>query len=134
MSLPRSMVVIVLLCVACDRAPTGPSSVEPGVWGGDHVTLTVGDAGNHLEFDCAHGDIPGVLSANHGEIKATGTYVREHGGPIRVDEAVDAHPALYSGSLSTGTMQLTIRLTDSGEVIGSFTLVRGGTGRVVKCL
>jgi hypothetical protein len=130
----RPTFVVVFLCVACGRAPTGPSPVEPGVWGGDHVTLTVGDETSHLEFDCAHGEIPGALHANHGEIKATGTFVREHGGPIRVDEPVDAHPAVYSGTLSASTMQLSVRLTDSGDVIGSFTLARGVTGRVVKCL
>jgi hypothetical protein len=98
------------------------------------VTLTVGNSSNHLEFDCAHGDIPGVLSVNHGELAASGTFVREHGGPIAVDEPLDSHPALYSGTVSGNTMQLSIRLTDSGDAIGSFSLVRGTSGRVVKCL
>jgi hypothetical protein len=94
----------------------------------------VGDSSNHLEFDCAHGDIPGVLSVNRGELAASGTFVREHGGPVRVDEPLDSHPALYSGTVIGSTMQLAIRLTDSGDVIGSFSLVRGTSGRVVKCL
>jgi hypothetical protein len=123
-----------MLLAACDSAPTGPSSVEKGTWGGEHVTLTVGEGNSQLEFDCAHGDIPGALTANRGEIAAAGTFVREHGGPIRIDEPADRHPALYSGTLSTNTMQLSIRLTDSGEVIGSFSLVRGMNGRVFKCL
>jgi hypothetical protein len=111
-----------------------PTTVGTGLWGGDHVTLTVGSPGNHFEFDCAHGDIPGVLSVNHGELAASGTFVREHGGPIRIDDPLDSHPALYSGTVSGNTMQLSIRLTDSGDVIGSFSLVRGTSGRVVKCL
>ena len=127
-------VLIVALLAGCSGSPAAPSSVEAGTWGGDHVTLTVGDKNSHFEFDCAHGDIPGALSVSHGEIAATGTFVREHGGPIRVDELTDAHPAIYSGTLASTTMKLSIKLADSGETIGSFALVRGMTGRVVKCL
>jgi hypothetical protein len=112
----------------------GPTSVDPGLWGGDHVTMTVGATSTHLEFDCAHGDIPGVLSVNNGDLVANGTFVREHGGPIRVDDQTDQHPALYSGQVSSGKMNLSIRLTDSGEVVGSFDLIHGSAGRVVKCL
>ena len=104
------------------------------MWGGDHIILTVTDSGSHLELDCAHGDIPGPLTVDRGTIAITGTFVREHGGPIRVDEIQDTHPALYSGTLSGSTLQLSIRLTDSGEVIGSFSLARGATGRIAKCL
>jgi hypothetical protein len=31
-------------------------------------------------------------------------------------------------------MQLTVRLTQTGELIGMFTLTEGVPGRVVKCL
>jgi hypothetical protein len=98
------------------------------------VTLTVTDMSSHLEFDCAHGDIPGALTAKQGAIAAQGTFTREHGGPIRIDEPADTHPALYSGTISGVTMQLGIRLTDSGEMLGSFMLVGGAVGRVTKCL
>jgi hypothetical protein len=130
----RSACAVALLCGACSGTPIEPSPVETGIWGGDHVSFTVGNSSNHLEFDCAHGDIPGIVSVNHGELAASGTFVREHGGPVRVDEPLDSHPALYSGTVSGSTMQLSIRLTDSGDVIGSFSLVRGTSGRVVKCL
>ena len=134
MFLPRSTLLVAVVCASCGRAPTGPSPVDTGIWGGDHVTLSVGNGASHLEFDCAHGDIPGALNASHGEIQAIGTFVREHGGPIRIDEPLDSHPAFYSGTVSTDTMKLSIRLTDSGDVIGSFTLARGVPGRVLKCL
>ena len=134
MRVPVSALLVVVLCLACSGTPAGPSPVDTGVWGGDHVTMSVSASGTHLEFDCAHGDIPGALSADHGAIASTGTYVREHGGPIRVDEPMDVHPALYSGSLSNGRMSLSIRLTDSGDVVGPFDLVHGTAGRVFKCL
>ena len=121
---------------ACGGASTGASSLVPaGVWGGDHVALTVADTASRLEFDCAHGDIPGVLTADaRGQFDAAGTYVREHGGPIRQGEVPDSHPAMYSGSVNSAAMALTIRLGDSTESIGPFTLVRGSSGRVLKCL
>jgi hypothetical protein len=126
--------ILVLACAGCGHSPTGPSAIDSGLWGGDHVTLMVGEGKAHFEFDCAHGDIPAALTADHGEIAASGTFVREHGGPIRVDEVQDAHPAVYSGSVSGARMQLSIRLTDSADVVGPFVLTRGASGRVVKCL
>ena len=33
-----------------------------------------------------------------GKFEVSGVYVREHGGPVRVDEVPDARPAKYSGS------------------------------------
>jgi hypothetical protein len=116
-------------------APTGPSTLSPGVWGGDHVTLTVSDTATHLELDCAHGDIPSAFSADAGgQFVLAGTFVREHGGPIREGETPDSHPAIYSGSVSSAAMMLTIRLGDSTDVMGPFNLARGSAGRVVKCL
>jgi hypothetical protein len=125
---------ITLLCVACGGGPAGPSEIADGTWGGDNVLLTVSDTGSHVEFGCAHGDMPGRLIANDGSFAASGTFVREHGGPIRVDEPQDVHPALYSGTIAGATLKLSVRLTDSGEAIGSFSLLHGAPGRVAKCL
>jgi hypothetical protein len=120
---------------ACGGASIGPSPVPAGVWGGDHVVMTVTDAATHLEFDCAHGDIPGAITVDsRGQFDVAGVFVREHGGPIRQGEVPDSHPAKYSGSVTSTTMALTIRLSDSNETIGTFTLVRGSPGRVLKCL
>jgi hypothetical protein len=120
----------------CASSPTGSSPIELlGPWGGEHVTLMVNDAGSHLEFDCAHGDIPGALKTEANQMFAwSGIFVRERGGPIREDEKPDAHPAMYVGRVTGQTMQLTIRLTDSDTPIGTFMLTRGAPGRVFKCL
>jgi hypothetical protein len=105
------------------------------MWGGNDIALTVSDTGTHVEFDCAHGDVPGTLTVDaRNTFDVQGTYVREHGGPIRVGEAPDSHPAAYGGSVTASTMILTVRLTDTNEVIGTFTVSRGSPGRVVKCL
>ena len=121
---------------ACGGGPGGPSfPVQAGAWGGDHAALTVADTTTHLELDCAHGDIQGAFATDaRGQFNLTGTFVREHGGPIRQGEVPDSHPALYSGSVSSMAMVLTVRLSDSTEVIGPFNLVQGSSGRVVKCL
>ena len=106
---------------------TGPSSIPlSGVWGAEHLTLTVNETSSHLEFDCAHGDIPSALKpAADRTFTVLGTFVREHGGPIREDEKVDVRPAMYIGSATGQTMQLTIRLTDPDSLIGTFTLIHG---------
>jgi hypothetical protein len=130
--------LIVLAAVAgysCGSTPAGPSRLPAGVWGGDHVTLEVADARVHLELDCAHGDIPVVPALDReGQFEDAGAYVREHGGPIRQGEIPDTHPAIYSGRVAATTMSLTIRLSDTSERIGAFTLESGSSGRVVKCL
>ena len=123
--------VLAFVCTtACGGTPASPSVA--GQWGGDHITLTVGDAASHVEFDCAHGDFTGDISSS--SFSLAGTFVREHGGPIRDDETADSHPALYSGAVNGSSMTLMLRLTDSNEIVGTFTLTRGAAGHIVKCL
>ena len=121
--------------LACSAAPTSPSTPLIGLWGGNHISLTVSAAASHLEFDCAHGDTPSPLTLDdRGAFNVGGTFVREHGGPIVVGQVPDSHPAVYVGSVTANTMALTVRLTDTRELIGTFALVRDTPGRVVKCL
>jgi hypothetical protein len=131
----RAALAFLVLLTGCGRSPSSPSDGLLGGWGGDHVSLTVGETSSHLEFDCAHADIPGALTVTHaGLLAAAGTFVREHGGPIRVGEPLDQHPALFTGTVSGDVMSLTIRLTDVDESLGPFTLARGASGPVFKCL
>jgi hypothetical protein len=128
-------VICVAVVSACGGGPTGPSSLADGTWGGEHIAMTIAASTTHLEFDCAHGDIPGVVSLDaDGRFTAAGTFVRDRGGPVREGDVPDSHPASYSGSVRTDTMTLSIRLTDTGESVGPFTLTRGAIGRLVKCV
>ena len=97
--------------------------------------MTVAQTSAHVELDCAHAEIPTAIEVDAAnQFVAAGTFVREHGGPIRLGETPDSHPASFSGSITQATMTLAIRVTDSNESIGSFVLTRGASGRVVKCL
>lgn len=129
----RTLIAALATGWACGSV-SSPSRALTGAWGGDHVSMTVADS-THLEFDCAHGDIPAsvVLDGAY-EFRANGTFVREHGGPIQLGVPPDSHPAVYFGSVAGDTMTLGVRLTDTNETIGTFTLTRGVAGRVVKCV
>ena len=52
----------------------------------------------------------------------------------REGEVADKHPARYDGRTDGKTMTLEVTLTDSGEKLGTFTLQRGGSPGVFKCL
>ena len=95
---------------ACGGGPAGPSTSLTGMWGGDHIALTVADTGSHVEFDCAHGDIPGPLTADiQNAFSVSGTFGRDTGGPVRIGQVPDSHPAVYFGSV-TAPMSLTAPL------------------------
>lgn len=108
--------------------------VAPGLWGGPHIRLEVKKDSAALEYDCAHGTIdhPLVLD-RRGRFDVSGTHTREHGGPIRRDEKPNTLPARYTGWTDGKQMKLTVRLSDTNEVIGTFTLTRGSEGRLFKC-
>ncbi len=114
---------------------TGPDAVVVnGSWGGDHALLEITATSASIEFDCAHGTLPVPLTLNRGTFDVAGDYIQEHGGPIRSDETVDRQPARYTGTVSGNTMTLLVRLTATGEDRGTYSLMRGSTGRVFKCL
>ena len=119
--------------LACGpTTPTGLTRVPSGVWGGDHARLTISDTAATIEFDCAHGtlDVP-LFVDRTGRFDVGGIFVREHGGPIRVDEVLDQEPARYVGTVDGRTMILTVI---SSQPVGTFTLVLGQAARLVKCL
>ena len=124
-----------LMVLAGCSTTTGPDVViTTGSWGGDHAVLDVTATSASIEFDCAHGTLPVPLTLNRGTFDVTGDFVQEHGGPIRSDETVDRQPARYSGTVSGKTMTLMVRLTATGQDLGTYTLTRGVSGRVFKCL
>jgi hypothetical protein len=109
-------------------------SVATGVWGGEHIRMEVTESGATVEYDCGNGTIAGPLKLDgEGRFHAAGNRVPEHGGPVRDGEAPAARPADYSGSVRGETMTLTVTLASPSETIGTFTLVHGSEGELVKC-
>jgi hypothetical protein len=105
----------------------------PNMWGGEHVELEVTPTGANLDFDCAVGTIdhPLVLPAE-GKFRATGTYTRERPGPV-IGNSDQGAPAVYSGTVKAGAMHLEVRLVKNDELVGTYELVRGRSGQVMKC-
>jgi len=106
-----------------------------GVWGGEHIGMVVSDSSVTLDYDCAYGTIDESFSTDcNGEFEVVGVHIKEHGGPIRIGETPDEHPALYKGYIEENVMTLKVTLTDTGEEIGTFTLILGAIPNVHKCL
>ena len=129
-----ALFALLIVLAACSTT-TGPDAViMTGSWGGDHAVLDVTATSASIEFDCAHGTLPVPLTLNGGTFNVMGDYVQEHGGPIRSDETVDRQPARYTGTVRGNTMTLLVRLTATAQDLGTYTLTRGSSGRVFKCL
>jgi hypothetical protein len=106
-----------------------------GVWGGEHIGMVVSDSSVTLDYDCAYGTIDEPFSTDcNGEFEVVGVHIKEHGGPIRIGETPDEHPALYKGYIEENVMTLKVTLTDTGEEIGTFILILGAIPNVHKCL
>ena len=132
----RIAVSIVCAALTGCGTPAAPDvAVATGSWGGVSIRLDVAATGATIEYDCAHGTIDQPLVADRdGRFSAKGTHVREHGGPVRIDEPLDRHPAQYAGQVSGASMRLTVTLLDTPQVVGTFDAVFGVNGRVLKCL
>ena len=129
------MMALVLVLTAAKCNPVSTTTDLNGSWGGEHIALVITDTGSTIEYDCANGSIAGpIRPGDDSRFENIGVHVRGHGGPMREDEVPDAHPASYSGRVTGDRMTLTVRETDTGTEVGTFTLERGAAGRVLKCL
>lgn len=134
----RLLIIISLVLLIVSSAASRPRKmqrIQPGIWGGPHIGIEVGPRSATIEYDCANGKIDGPLTIDSkGRFTWRGVFNREHGGPIRIDEKPNSRPATYSGSIKGDTMTLTVKLADSDEVLHTYTLKRGSSGRIRKCL
>jgi hypothetical protein len=130
------VVVSFVLIIAASAAskPRKMQRMSTGSWGAPHIRIEVGQRSASIDYDCANGTIDGPLTLDSkGRFNWRGTHTREGPGPIRVEAASDGQPAIYTGSVKGDTMTLTVKLADSNQVVDTFTLKRGGAGRVFKC-
>jgi hypothetical protein len=111
-----------------------PPRVPAGRWGGQHVLMTITDAGAQLEFDCAHGRIDEPLTLDRsGRFAVRGTYAPEQPGPRREDED-RGRTVRYTGKVEGSSMVLTIDGGEGSSDLGTFTLERGKQPTIRKCL
>jgi hypothetical protein len=110
-----------------DVIPNGP-------WGGDHVVFTVKDGGASVEFDCAHGTLDHPLKLDdRGQFSVPGTFVLEHGGPIRAGEVLPVHTARYQGRLDRQKVEFTVTI-DGESAQGPFTVTLAKAAKLEKCV
>jgi hypothetical protein len=123
-----------LLLMAGATTVASDHRVATGIWGGAHIELSVTEAGAHVEFDCAYGDINRPLTVDdRGNLAVDGVFVQEHGGPVREGEEGNKKAVRYAGRLDGATLTLDVILKDSNEKIGTFTLKYGAAPGVRKC-
>ena len=129
-----SAILIGLTALACTD-PLEPSDLV-GTWGGEHVEVAFASAGTGtIQYDCAHGRIAAPITLGPGgTLRAAGEHIREHGGPVREGEAEDVHPAEYAGEIRGDRLSFTVTLTDSGIVLGPFSVRRGQASQLLRCL
>ncbi len=132
----RLVVVLSLVLLLVSSAASRPRKMQKlstGTWGGPNVRIQVEAGSARIDYSCANGTIEGPLTLDSkGRFTWRGRHHREGPGPVRVSDEGGA-AAIYTGSVKGDTMTLTVKLTDSGEVIDTFTLKRGSAGRVFKC-
>ncbi|MBA3656993.1 MAG: hypothetical protein H0W69_06555 [Gemmatimonadaceae bacterium] len=104
-----------------------------GSWGGARAGLVLTPDSGTISYDCAHGTLEGpVRSDRNGRFDVSGLHVREHGGPVRIDEVPNALPARYLGQINGDRMDL--RVLVAKDTLGPFTLRRGAAPQLVRCL
>ena len=130
----RSLLLLALLGPVGCLDPEMSTSVL-GEWGGEHLGLIATAQGAQLEFDCATGRTTEAITPDGaGRFSVAGFHSPGHGGPIREDEETVELPARFDGTVRGDLMTISITLTEQATTLGPFTLLRGASPRVFKCL
>jgi hypothetical protein len=126
------MLIAVFLAVAVFSQE--PDNSAENTWGGEHIEMVTTASGAQIEFDCATGAInePVPLKSTS-DFQLKGTFTREHGGPVRENEAPRVVSATYSGRIENGKMYLKISVAGKDAYEESFVLRQRQSGRLMKC-
>ena len=126
--------LLALLVAGCATSAVPPQPLW-GVWGGQHVGLTLGTIDSAIEYDCAKGMIIGpVIVRDDGNFEAFGTHTPGQGGPDRIDHVPPSYPARYSGMVRGDVMTLVVDVAAIGARIGPYALRRGAEPSLLRCL
>ena len=125
---------VLIIAASATSRPRKMQRMSTGAWGAPHIRIDVEKNAATIDYDCANGTIDGPLTFDRkGNFTWHGSHHHEGPGPIRVGHEMKGRPALYTGSIKGDKMTLTVKLTDTNEVVETYTLKRGGFGRVFKC-
>ena len=126
---------IFVLLVSCDESlPGDPPATVTGLWGGEHIRLEATIDSVTITYDCAIGKIyEPIIPEGENEFTLFGTHTFETGGPIIPGARPDIHAAKFEGHIQNDVMNLTVSLTDSTLVIGTFMLHYDTQGNVYRC-
>src|SRR4051812_32214057 len=104
------MVVFLSIFISADsRADYGMNSrqVGDGVWGGNHVEVSVENGEARIDFDCSTAVINGPFTVGrNGQFSLKGTFTKGMGGPVRKDSQPKQKPARFTGTVRGDTMTL----------------------------
>ena len=129
----KRVTVLAMGCavVACSSDPVGPDDAL-GDWGGEGASVTVSAVATDFEFDCATGQVEGLLTLDsQGDFTADGVYFRG-GGPLPIGGRVPI-PARYEGTVDGNRMTLFV-LLEGSDPIGPRSLRRGEEPFLRRCL
>jgi hypothetical protein len=104
-----------------------------GVWGGDHIGLTITAYGGVVDYDCAAGSIDQVFAPDaSGHFDLLGTWWFTP--PVLFENwQPDKRPARYVGVLEGQTITLTVVRLDDGTTL-SYRLVQNTVPGIRRCL
>ena len=132
--LAKASLAVALLAAAIGANGQRTTAVKQGAWGGTGMIMTVARAGATIQFDCATGSITKQLRMRkNGTFEAVGTFTRSGPGPVRIDRDPQASGVTYKGKVSGKKMTVTVTDAKTGEDLGTFPLIRGGSGRLHRC-
>lgn len=123
---PALLVPLVLSC----SSPTA-TGVE-GSWGGTEASLELTGSGGTLAYLCGTGTIDSWTLDSDGRFAATGLHYFG-GGPVP-PQGRPPHPARYAGRVEGDHLTLSVHLTDFGQTLGPYLLVRGGPAVTELCV
>ena len=113
-------------------SPSHDGTPVTGAWGGPHAALVLTSSGGTISYDCAHGNVGAPIVPAGGVFDVPGFHVRDHGGPVRIDEVPDSVPARYVGEVSGDRM--TLRVFAGADTLGPFELRLAAAPLLYRCL
>lgn len=116
------------------KSKTRMSKPITGEWAGKHITLKITERGADVEYDCARGTIDKkIIPDKNDRFDVLGTYIEEHGGPVRESDAANSYAVRFIGRIRGKRMTLVVKHKDNNKVIGTFSLLHGQESLLVKC-